>query len=50
MKNQLVNQILSLLSEQVYEFEGSQHPLPIKTTFLADSDININTVAYYFYC
>lgn len=41
MKNQAIKELLGLLPENICHFEGSEYPLPLKTTFLGGEEISI---------
>lgn len=41
MQRQAVDDLLNLLPDQVSLFEGSEYPLPVKTAFIGDCDINV---------
>jgi acetyl-CoA decarbonylase/synthase complex subunit beta len=44
MQQQAIKEILELLPKVPGAFTGSEYPLPVKTTFLGDRDINLSTV------
>lgn len=41
MQRKAVDHLLSLLPDQVSFFNGSEYPLPVKTAFIGDCDINV---------
>lgn len=44
MVKKLIDRILSLIPDEVSGFDGSDYPLPVKTTFLGDEEINISAL------
>ncbi|MFC1717024.1 hypothetical protein ACFL6S_25375 [Candidatus Poribacteria bacterium] len=44
IQQQAVKEILELLPDQVYSFDGSEYPLPVKATFLGDKEIDIPSI------
>ena len=44
MKTQAIHELLRLLPRDISHFKGSEYPLPLKTTFLGNAEINIDTL------
>lgn len=42
MINQAIDTILKSLPDKIDSFEGTQYPMPVRTTFLGDETLNIN--------
>jgi hypothetical protein len=44
MQRQSISEIISLLPNHVYHFEGSEYQLPVKTTFYGNDEVDIQNL------